>query len=641
MKLNKALLLGLIALFFLWVLMLFDKWDFIEKDVASNAQQALSEAGHDWVNVSTNDQGRNVTLSGIARSEQQKQDVIDITKSTYSVAFVDFDEIEIKPLTPASLSASLDSGAITLGGNVASQSDANGLLSAAGAISDSITNNLTISSDNAEPGWLSSIVGALPVLGVMDSGRLSVIDDKLSLSGIVRNQTDLDQLQGALSNLSGISAADTSGLEVVALPNAEFSANLVNDVMVLKGKVSSQAEYDALVDAAKAAFADVDISGLSIDGGVASAPWLGSAATIMSGMAGLKDPALQIVENAVQVSGLTKNVASADAWNRVVQDAMANGIDVHAAVSEMELTEPKFNLAYDGSQVNLSGELADFATQSALEWASGALSQNVDASALSAKEGVDIAPWLENVVEIIPTITDFSSASLSADPSGISLNGMVGTEAERDAVTAAMQKALGGEIDDSVKLAIDVEKTNAQLAAEAEALAEAEAQAKAEADAKAKAEAEAEAKAKAEAEAAALAAAEAEAAALAIQNANKICEDKWDVLLKDNAIQFATGSAEINQASNDLLNGLAELIKQCADVSIEVGGHTDSTGDAVFNQYLSNARAASVMSYLGNSGVDQGRLSAKGYGSEQPIADNSTAVGRAQNRRIEINIIKN
>lgn len=72
---------------------------------------------------------------------------------------------------------------------------------------------------------------------------------------------------------------------------------------------------------------------------------------------------------------------------------------------------------------------------------------------------------------------------------------------------------------------------------------------------------------------------------------------------------------------------------------IEIAGHTDNTGDSAYNKKLSQARAESVRSYLIKKGVPASRMLAKGYGAEQPVADNDDETGRQLNRRTEVRII--
>jgi OmpA-OmpF porin, OOP family len=106
-------------------------------------------------------------------------------------------------------------------------------------------------------------------------------------------------------------------------------------------------------------------------------------------------------------------------------------------------------------------------------------------------------------------------------------------------------------------------------------------------------------------------------------------------------INFATDNAEIPAEDKGLIEQAAKAIQGApAGTVIEVGGHTDSTGDAAANMKLSQARAESVVKALTSLGVSPSSLTAKGYGSTRPVASNDTEAGRFQNRRIEYSVVK-
>jgi outer membrane protein OmpA-like peptidoglycan-associated protein len=101
-------------------------------------------------------------------------------------------------------------------------------------------------------------------------------------------------------------------------------------------------------------------------------------------------------------------------------------------------------------------------------------------------------------------------------------------------------------------------------------------------------------------------------------------------------INFQTGSAQIPDYSTAFLNKAAEVIKTApAGMVIEIGGHTDNTGDAAANLTLSQQRADAVRNYLIQQGVAATQLTAKGYGDTQPVGSNDTDEGRFRNRRIQ------
>jgi outer membrane protein OmpA-like peptidoglycan-associated protein len=102
---------------------------------------------------------------------------------------------------------------------------------------------------------------------------------------------------------------------------------------------------------------------------------------------------------------------------------------------------------------------------------------------------------------------------------------------------------------------------------------------------------------------------------------------------------FDTGKATLQPVSQEQLTNIAEIMKAYPQVQIRIGGYTDNTGTAAANLQLSQQRADNVMRELAELGVDPSRMSAKGYGEDNPIADNSTEEGRQKNRRISLRVV--
>lgn len=104
-------------------------------------------------------------------------------------------------------------------------------------------------------------------------------------------------------------------------------------------------------------------------------------------------------------------------------------------------------------------------------------------------------------------------------------------------------------------------------------------------------------------------------------------------------VEFETNKATLTGGSEAVLDKVADAVKSRTDIKeILVIGHTDSQGSDAYNQKLSESRAASVADYLVSKGIPSGMLKSSGKGESQPIADNGTAGGRAQNRRVEMQI---
>lgn len=118
------------------------------------------------------------------------------------------------------------------------------------------------------------------------------------------------------------------------------------------------------------------------------------------------------------------------------------------------------------------------------------------------------------------------------------------------------------------------------------------------------------------------------------------CEKEIEGILSISKISFEPGSATIDASTLGALDDIAEVLKLCGAIRLEIQGHTDSQGREIMNQQLSQARAQSVLNELRARRVLTSTFSAKGYGEAQPIADNKTEDGREANRRIEFRVIR-
>ncbi|HEY8509579.1 MAG TPA: OmpA family protein [Steroidobacteraceae bacterium] len=117
------------------------------------------------------------------------------------------------------------------------------------------------------------------------------------------------------------------------------------------------------------------------------------------------------------------------------------------------------------------------------------------------------------------------------------------------------------------------------------------------------------------------------------------CEQRGSITLE--GVSFELNSAELTVESRPILTRLAENLKKYPRLRVELQGHTDSSGSDEYNLKLSERRANAVREYLISQGVSSQQLLARGYGETQPIADNSTAEGRAQNRRVVMKVLEN
>lgn len=115
-------------------------------------------------------------------------------------------------------------------------------------------------------------------------------------------------------------------------------------------------------------------------------------------------------------------------------------------------------------------------------------------------------------------------------------------------------------------------------------------------------------------------------------------EDKEILTFAMKVVQFETASATLKQESYAILDQIVDILNRYRDYSLRINGHTDSIGSSAPNQVLSEKRAKACYDYLASKGISASRMSFKGFGESQPIADNRYKAGRDQNRRVEFDI---
>ena len=126
-----------------------------------------------------------------------------------------------------------------------------------------------------------------------------------------------------------------------------------------------------------------------------------------------------------------------------------------------------------------------------------------------------------------------------------------------------------------------------------------------------------------------------------VKSANVERQGDQLVVKFNSAILFDTGKTDLKPQSQKDLADFAVVLKKYPDTDLIIEGHTDSTGGSEMNQKLSEARARSVVSFLEGQGVQGVRMKSVGYGETRPVADNGSDAGRAQNRRVQVNIAAN
>lgn len=116
------------------------------------------------------------------------------------------------------------------------------------------------------------------------------------------------------------------------------------------------------------------------------------------------------------------------------------------------------------------------------------------------------------------------------------------------------------------------------------------------------------------------------------------CLGRFEILSNAGNISFRSGSARLDVAGSAILDNLVDIVRRCPDMRLQIVGHTDSDGSDAANLALSERRAAAVVDYLAQAGIDTARLAALGKGEAEPLLPNDTAANKARNRRIEFRV---
>jgi outer membrane protein OmpA-like peptidoglycan-associated protein len=265
---------------------------------------------------------------------------------------------------------------------------------------------------------------------------------------------------------------------------------------------------------------------------------------------------------------------------------------------------------------------------------------------LTIEDSVADASWLPVINTLIPTLVDLKQANLYVSDDKKSLSGTSTSATEKASILSAMTTAFGEEQAFAENIAIKTPETKIAETTKTTPAVSAETS-KTEPAKSDVVESETTEMKPIIAETKKPNAVEPETTVAKAEEkieepAVNACQERLNTAMQNKKILFANNRAEIRAASFPLLNDIGSIIKECKDVvsnkGISINGHTDSRGRDSYNQALSERRAKAVKSYLTKKGVSSALMKAKGYGETQPIADNKTDAGRAQNRRITFKI---
>ena len=625
--------------------------DSVQNDLSRRVETALQSAELGWAKLGFD--GRDLTISGKADADDEPGQAVKVANAIYGVRVVEVKADLLQKVSPYTWSATHTADdKIVLAGHVPSEKARKQLLSAAKSAfpRTQIDDKMELARGNpALPDWQPTYGFALKQLALLKTGKASLSDLTLSLEGEAKNTASYKDIKTALA--SGFKTGKL-GSEKITPPVVDpytWSAKLSGNQAILTGFVPSDQARGEIIAAAEKAFGKTPVvdhmelgAGAPKDSSKAVAVAINQLATLQDGVAELKGNQLTLTGNATD-EGI------AEATRKAFKAKAPSGFKTAEAIKGLRPVIPTIDpyvtrVEATATGIDVSGYVPSDGAKDAVikaikaKFPGRAVTDRLQLGA-GEPEGYDTC-----LLAAVAGLNRIGTGSVKLSGKSVDLTGVTEDEAIAMALPGEVRTAAKGVCD--TKVLVRYDDTKKRLATEAEA-AKVRAEADA-ADARRKAEADAaEARRKADEEARKLAAVEdAKRKVLAAELAKKTeAASAGEVALRSaNAsgqIQFERASDVILRDSRPLLRKLVEIAKTCGNSAIEVEGHTDSEGIPERNQPLSERRAKSVADFLVEAGVPAERIKAIGYGDTKPIADNATAEGRAQNRRIEFTVKAN
>ncbi|KCV81162.1 OmpA domain-containing protein [Actibacterium atlanticum] len=414
-------------------------------------------------------------------------------------------------------------------------------------------------------------------------------------TGIADTEAERNDLLAALNDIQGRRVVVN---RIAVLPMAApfaFGAERADGVTSLSGNVPSEVDRDALSGADGA-------TALALASGAPNG-WATAAQSAIDALAPLQDGAAMISDTDMVLKGTAATPAEHDAALAALA-ALPEGFQSSAMIDIVDDGNPDFTVDFDAASLTrVSGKLpkgvvlGDIAGALGISGITGDAfsSFGEDADALASFGG--LADWLGQ----------FDLLRLTRSAGQTSINGQVLPGADLELIQQGMAESLPG-------VEITLTESTREVSEGDERLNSQTAQTERYSSGF-------------------------WLPVVAFDPSPDTCDVQASSVLSETQINFVTGSARLDARALHGVNALAAVVRPCvgeAGLTLELGGHTDSTGDAAANQALSALRAEAVRQALIARGVAQSAMRAQGYGADQPIASNETEAGRAANRRTTV-----
>lgn len=569
--------------------------DFIEERSREDVALALRTGGHDWAQVETD--GLRVRLTGTAPTEVQRframSDAAGVVDSSRIID--DMTVASAQTLDPPDFGIELlrnDEG-LSLIGLVPAGTDRAALVrQLRGATQAPQVTDLLEGADYPVPdGWAAALDFGLRVAQMAPRSKVSIGVGTVSVTALADSPVEKSRLETELRRAKPASVELMTDITAPRPVIAPFVLRFVLDGQGARldacSADSDQAQAAILTAAVRAGVPQgtvctVGLGAPSPDWGRAAVAAIGAVGALGAGTVIMSD-----TEMSLQVPASVDAPRYDETLGRL-ESALPAGFSLTAELERPEPvstgpTEFSATVSPDGT-VSLRGRITDERMRDAVDSIARARFAAVDSSLRTDPD----APggWTVRVIAGIEAMAALKSGSVTVTPDLIRLSGISGDPEASGRAAATLAQRLG--VGTHYEMAVTYDKRLDP--------------------------------------------------ALGLPDGPE-CVAQMNTIMAESAIGFEPNKSVIAGDPEETLTALGQVMADCADFRIEIGGHTDSQGSDGWNAELSRARAQAVLTALGGAGADIRHMTARGYGESQPIASNETEAGREANRRIEFRLL--
>jgi OmpA-OmpF porin, OOP family len=574
----------------------------IETKSADAVNMELSRLGLDWAEAGA--EGLQVFLTGTARSEAERFKAVTAAGHVVDAArVIDLMKVrEAATVAAPAFSIELlrnDAGVSLIGLIPASVNRATTLADIRDAIESTAVTDLLETADYPAPdGWRNAVSFGIKALGALPRSKISITPELVSVTAVADSAVQKRQLEEMLNRERPRGLAIKVSISAPRPVITPFTLRFLIDEGDARFDACS-ADTDVARETILSAAKDAGLSRpvvCTIGLGVPTPRWSEAVSAGIKALRTLGGGSITYSDADVTLIA-TETTEQAD-FDRVTGELAATLPEVfslHAVLPEPPAQEgpretiPEFvALASPEGQIQLRGRVADPRARNATQsFARALFGSDAVYGAMRLDEALP-AGWAIRVLSALEALSHLDSGSAIVRPDMVTIRGRTGDAEARAEISRLLSQKLG----ESENFVIDV----AYEARLDPVLAEA-------------------------------------------GPTPQECVAGINTILAANKITFAPGSSDIEGAAAETLTAIAEIVKGCEGVQMEIAGHTDSQGREEMNQQLSQGRAEAVLNALLARRVLTSGLSARGYGETTPVADNDTPEGREANRRIEFTLI--